>query len=65
MLTRDITLRGTLKEIGLAVDNLKTIENVIKVGSAMRRGGEKDFFVVVTIEDKDANPHQDHYADGE
>ncbi|NRQ71988.1 hypothetical protein HQK17_28115 [Bacillus cereus] len=54
-----MTFKGTLPEINTAVDNLKTIENVVHIGTPMRRGGETDYFVVIEIE-----VHDDvHYID--
>lgn len=65
MFTKELTLRGTPKELSLAVDNLKKIENVIKVGTPFRRGKEKDYVLVVEIEYKEENNFKDFYADGE
>ncbi len=61
MITKEITFRGTPKEISIAVANLKNVEHVVHVGTPMRRGGETDYFVVAEIEVKD----NEHYFDGE
>ncbi|MDF9638826.1 MULTISPECIES: hypothetical protein [Bacillus cereus group] len=53
MITTELTLKGTLTEINTAVTNLKTIENVVRVGTPMRRGGQNEYFVVVEIEVQD------------
>lgn len=53
MITKEITLKGTLSEIDTAVKILKTIENVVRIGTPMRRGGQTEYFVVVEIEIQD------------
>lgn len=53
MITKELTLKGTLTEVNTAVNNLKTMEKVVHVGTPMRRGGRTEYFVVVEIEVQD------------